>query len=198
MFESALVNSWVLYKATGQKLDLHFTHLEFRRAIALELTAKWEDLGCVNRAVGKALSSETELLKFPAKMAKKVFLVLDEPADKLTQADQHAQALEKIPCMEGAKIQHWHQLLCMHCKNPEQLFGADCVQNFSVAILASFFIILNQMGSKQISKESGFTPFFMIISYEMLLVQATFFAQNYDKTKLFKRILAILKYLITF
>jgi hypothetical protein len=54
MFESALANSWVLYKATRQKvgLDLQFDHLEFRRAIALALGAEWEDLGCVNRAVG--------------------------------------------------------------------------------------------------------------------------------------------------
>jgi hypothetical protein len=59
-------------------------------------------------------------------------------------------------------------------KNPEQVLGADCVQNLSVTIFASFCIILNQLGSKQIPNESGFAPFFTIISYEMLLFEVPF------------------------
>jgi hypothetical protein len=66
------------------------------------------------------------LIKFPAKKAKKAFLVLDEPPDKLThthcQPDRHVEAPEKIPSMEGAKIQDRRQLLCMHCKKSRTSF----------------------------------------------------------------------------
>ena len=51
IFESALVNAWVLYKATrtAAGLPVEYTHLEFHIAIALALAAEWEGQGCVNR-----------------------------------------------------------------------------------------------------------------------------------------------------
>ena len=51
IFESALVNAWVLYKATRTAAGppVEYTHLEFHIAIARALAAEWEGQGCVNQ-----------------------------------------------------------------------------------------------------------------------------------------------------
>ena len=48
IFESSLVNSWILYKLTMQQaeLPLAHSHFTFRKSVALALAAEWESWGC--------------------------------------------------------------------------------------------------------------------------------------------------------
>ena len=103
VFESARVNSWVLYKCTREKADLPLqdTHLEFRISIALALAAEWEDMGCISRK-GKNYSPYSEFTKLTAKRARRTLLTREEPADKYTLVNKNLDAWrksrsEKIP-----------------------------------------------------------------------------------------------------
>jgi hypothetical protein len=73
IFESALVNAWVLYKCTREKANLppQYTHLEFRVSIALTLAAEWEDMGCVIRTSGNIKLPHSEFSSTTAKMARR-------------------------------------------------------------------------------------------------------------------------------
>ena len=54
IIESALVSAWVLYKAARKaaNLPIQYTHLTFRRSIALALASEWEDMGCKSKVEG--------------------------------------------------------------------------------------------------------------------------------------------------
>ena len=43
VFESALVNSWVLYKTTMEQASINceYSHFEFRKQVAFGLAAEW-------------------------------------------------------------------------------------------------------------------------------------------------------------
>ena len=99
IFESALVNSWVLYKSTRERagLPFQFTHLEFRISIALALAAEWEDMGCIPRTGNNTYSPHSHFTNFTAKKARRCLSTLDNPGDKYTAANKRLDALEKIP-----------------------------------------------------------------------------------------------------
>ena len=122
IFESALVNSWVLYKCTREKagLPLQYTHLEFRISIALALAAEWEDMGCISRS-GNIHSPHSEFTKLTAKRARRTLLTREEPADKYTAVNKHLDAMEKIPLREDSKAKK-RQLLCQCCKTARTTF----------------------------------------------------------------------------
>jgi hypothetical protein len=65
IIESALVNAWVLYKASRLAAGLHdqleYDHIQFRRSIAFALAAEWEAMGCQYNPSG--IVSSTKLLK---------------------------------------------------------------------------------------------------------------------------------------
>ena len=119
ILESALVNAWVLYKATREAAGLapEFTHLEFCISIALALVAaEWEAMGCVNRA-GLLNSPSTEvlpkLLKRPEKLYQhgKTTLLVIEPRYFGHHQDSHKQldttAGQEPPCPYG-QLLHLH------------------------------------------------------------------------------------------
>jgi hypothetical protein len=121
IFESALVNAWVLYKETRQKaeLEIEMTHLEFRICIALALAAEWEAQGCVNRT-GLLQSPKTEFSNQPAKKARKTLLAWENNSNRGKKADLfvHYESLEKIPLLQGAKNAGDQRLMkCIQCKS---------------------------------------------------------------------------------
>jgi Transposase IS4 len=121
ILESALVNAWVLYKATREAagLALEFTHLEFRVSIALALASEWEAMGCVHRA-GLLNSPSTEFASKTAKKARKTLLSWENNSNRGLQADicRHFEAIERIPLLEGGKNNKGMRILqCEQCKN---------------------------------------------------------------------------------
>lgn len=147
IFESALVNSWVLYKSTRDtaKLPLEYTYFEFRVSIALALASEWEAMGCVNRA-GVLRSPTKEFAVQPAKKAKKSLQSWEMLSSRGqgTDASTHFGAIEKIPLLEGAKNHGNKRLLyCEFCKTRRttvwcricaaplcQKRGSTCFHNF--------------------------------------------------------------------
>ena len=120
ILESALVNAWVLYKATREAAGLapEFTHLEFRISIALALAAEWEAMGCVNRA-GLLNSPSTEFASQTAKKARKTLSTWKNNSNRGLQADMstHFGAIEKIPLLQGGKNNQGMRILqCEQCK----------------------------------------------------------------------------------
>jgi hypothetical protein len=147
IFESALVNAWVLYKSTktAAGLPVEYTHLEFRIAIALALAAEWEAQGCVNRA-GLLQSPHSEYTNQPAKKARRTLQCWFNTSNRGEQADcnRHFESLEKIPLLQGAKNAGDHRLMkCQQCKSrrttvwcricaapPCQKAGSTCFADF--------------------------------------------------------------------
>jgi hypothetical protein len=112
--ESALVNSWILYKSTMKLagLELAYTHLEFRLAIVLALAAEWEDMGCVFNPDNLANASPRSLLKI--RPAKKVRASFGERENaRYSSNDMHFSMLADIPKLEGQKTKN-RQLRCIN------------------------------------------------------------------------------------
>ena len=120
MFESALVNSCVLYKATREAapLPLEYSHQNFCISIALALASEWESMGCVNQE-GVLNSPTTEYSNQPFRKAKKSLQIWAEHSNRGQQTNitVHLQAVEKIPLLkEGKNPGNQRVWLCEHCK----------------------------------------------------------------------------------
>jgi hypothetical protein len=111
--ESALVNSYILYKVTRELsfLELEYTHLEFRIAVVLALASEWESMGCAFNPDGSVTSPSTQL---KVKQAKKVRHSFGRNlAARYTSDDRHISYLEDIPALEGSKSTR-RQLRCVY------------------------------------------------------------------------------------
>jgi hypothetical protein len=120
IIESALVNAWVLYKATRKaaNLPIQYIHFTFRMSIALALASEWEDTGC---------KTKVEDATSPTKHYQKTKVVRahtssDHPSpnsdavgDRFTAPDKHMRYLTKIPALEGSTAKK-RQMLCVECK----------------------------------------------------------------------------------
>jgi hypothetical protein len=115
VIESALVNSWVLYKATRQaaNLPMEYDHLEFRRYIAFALAAEWEGMGCQYNPCG--LASPTKQLR-ETKKGRRVSLKKNIcNLERAFDINRHIDFDSFIPKAEGAKAKY-RQVLCRQCK----------------------------------------------------------------------------------
>ena len=100
--ESALVNACILYKIIRELafLEVEYTHLQFRVAIAMALAQEWEDMGCVfNPNTQPAAGSPGTLLK----RGHALRLRLSSGSKRSSPNDSHFTYLERIPLMEGGK-----------------------------------------------------------------------------------------------
>lgn len=123
VMESALINSWVLYKATRETagLPLEYTSWTFRKSVALALALEWEGLGCMKQ--DPALSTPTKLYKSTkvVRSHQKTTHTSAIPVDRYLSEDKHAQHFERIPNLESSKLKK-RQMLCTHCKVSRSIF----------------------------------------------------------------------------
>jgi hypothetical protein len=120
LLESALVNAGVLSIKTIEKaqLEQRYSHFEFRKMIALQLAAQWEDMGCYYANI--PLSPTKPYQSAHAKAARNSFVV--RPAeDKFSCPNKHVQYLEKMPLKEGSKRPN-RQMLCKYCKAKRTIY----------------------------------------------------------------------------
>jgi hypothetical protein len=115
VFESAVVNAWVLYKASmkeaGKKLE--YSHFSFRKSIALGLAAEWINQGACNRSADWSPTKEAKQKHFNS--IRKSKLTEMEGSDRYTAPDKHVQYCSKIPIPENWKSGN-RLLTCMHCQ----------------------------------------------------------------------------------
>jgi hypothetical protein len=116
IFETALVNSWILYKTTCEaaKVPLKYNHFQFRRSIALALAKEWEMMGC--RPCAFPVTTPTKKWKQSVKRArfhlrKGAKLNFQGETDTL---EKHLSQMQKIPLREGSKKSS-RQLKCIVC-----------------------------------------------------------------------------------
>lgn len=123
VMESALINSWVLYKATRETagLPLEYTSWTFRKSVDLALALEWEGLGCMKQ--DPALSTPTKLYKSTkvVRSHQKTTHTSAIPVDRYLSEDKHAQHFERIPNLESSKLKK-RQMLCTHCKVSRSIF----------------------------------------------------------------------------
>lgn len=119
IIESALVNSWVLYKTYRDKagLDLEYDHFTFRRSIALALASEWEDMGCVQPQGD--VSPPAAVLKAIPKNKRAKISAIRCPEDRFNSP--HTSFEERIPILEGSNLVK-RQMLCRQCKHGRTIF----------------------------------------------------------------------------
>ena len=113
LLESALVNAWIVYKATRELagLPLQFTNFEFRVAIARSLAAEWESMGCAFMSSNSQFSPSDALKTTSARKLSALF-----GADKCTASsveDYHLSFVENIPLLDGQKVKKRRQIRCL-------------------------------------------------------------------------------------
>jgi hypothetical protein len=116
IIESALVNSWILYKQNRELagLPLKFTNVEFRESIALALAAEWEDSGCTNY---QGCTSPSVSLAVKKQHKSRRSLAMDvSDGDRFYSDDRHVTFLEPIPLLEASSQKRKRrQMLCGYC-----------------------------------------------------------------------------------
>jgi hypothetical protein len=128
IMESALVNAWIIYKATRELagLPLQFTNFEFRVSIARSLAAEWEMMGCVYNP-GAMPSSPNSILK--TTKASKLQALLGSSSDsKCSDENKHLDRVEDIPLLDQQKTKNRRQLRCRSegCKSRTSKWCRTC------------------------------------------------------------------------
>jgi hypothetical protein len=108
--ESALVNAWIVYKATRELagLPLQFTNFEFRVSIALSLAAEWESMGC-SMVSSSAQLSPTNVIKTTSGRKLSVLFGSDKDTGS-SVAGSHIPFMENVPLLDGQKVKKRRQL----------------------------------------------------------------------------------------
>lgn len=112
ILESALVNSWILYKTTREKsgLQLEYDNFAFRASIARSLAAEWENMGCVFKV--SSTESPSKLLKTTA--GKKIAAAFGSSTGmRYTDESKHLLYLENIPLRDNQKVKKRRQVRCV-------------------------------------------------------------------------------------
>jgi hypothetical protein len=114
VIESALINSWILYKATRENahLAVKYTFFTFRKSIALALVAEWEKMGC--RQATPCELSPQQILKVKSHVRTHLHSANRREQTRFSSADKHYSHMAKIPCAPDAKWKR--QLKCIQCK----------------------------------------------------------------------------------
>ena len=131
IIEAALINAWLLYKATRELalLPLEYTLFTFRKSVALALVAEWESMGCKHRTCLLTPTKQMQQNPAPSRShlshLKKLNL---EERIRFTSPDGHLSACQKIPFREGSKLKH-RQMLCQQCKTKRSTYWCkECEQ----------------------------------------------------------------------
>jgi hypothetical protein len=126
--EAALINSWLLYKASRQLalLPVEYTLFTFRKSIALALAAEWEGNGCKNRTC--MVSPTKAMRQSPAPIRSHLRRFNIDNWSRFTTDDGHISALQKLPLKEGSKLKV-RQMRCQHCKTSRTTYWCkECQQ----------------------------------------------------------------------
>lgn len=114
--EAALVNAYVLYKATRQAegLPLEYTHVQFRKSIALALASEWEDMGCKTKlptAVSPtSMYKNTKVVRVHQRIEAK-----SDAGSRFCAPDKHLTFFTAIPLLSGSQLTK-RQMKCCFCK----------------------------------------------------------------------------------
>jgi Transposase IS4 len=120
VFESALVNSWVLYKATMEQAGLkcEYTHFSFRKAIALAMASEWESWGCSPKV---AIESPGKIMRENHVRTARQRFHADSNSTRFSCPNKHLMYKEKIPAKEGSKYTI-RQVQCSFCKTSRTIY----------------------------------------------------------------------------
>jgi hypothetical protein len=122
ILESALVNSWLLYKASCQleKVELRYTFFSFKKSVALALASQWEKMGCRNF---NPAESPSQKLRTTSHVKAHLFAKskTDLFGTRFTEKDKHLSHRQKIPPLEGSTCTK-RQLQCQECKKGRTTF----------------------------------------------------------------------------
>ena len=119
LFESALVNAWIVYKATRELagLPLEFNNFEFWVSIARSLASEWEMMGCVFQSSNAEFSPTVALKTTKAHKLSALFGAENRYAS--SGDDCHLSHAENIPLLDVQKVKKRRQLKCIaeKCKS---------------------------------------------------------------------------------
>jgi hypothetical protein len=115
IFESALVNSYILYQTTREKagLTVDYTASKFRESVAVSLASQWEGMGCCFRSEEVSPTKTVRESTFHG-IRRKVDVNSDY-GDRYSAPDKHVSYLAKIPNKDGSTLVR-RQLICSHCR----------------------------------------------------------------------------------
>ena len=115
IFESALVNSYILYQTTRKKagLTVDYTASKFRESVAVSLASQWEGMGCCFRSEEVSPTKTVRESTFHG-IRRKVDVNSDY-GDRYSAPDKHVSYLAKIPNKDGSTLVR-RQLICSHCR----------------------------------------------------------------------------------
>jgi hypothetical protein len=125
VIESALINSWLLYKATRENANLavEYSFFTFRKSIALALVAEWENMVC--RPITPALQSPHKILQRTNYVRTHFKTETRREDTRFTSEDKHFSHLARIPPAPDSKWKH--QLRCVQCKISKTIWmGSEC------------------------------------------------------------------------
>jgi Transposase IS4 len=112
IIESALINSWLLYKASRKLalLPVEYTLFSFRKSIVLAMVSEWEAMGCRHKTQSppKKMQTSTQCRVH----LKKIRENLDT---RFTAADGHLSFLSAISLRPESNTR-FRQMQCQHCK----------------------------------------------------------------------------------
>ena len=122
MVESALINSWLLYKATRvlSLLPLQYNLFTFRKSIALALAAHWEKMGCRNKTFTTPTPTKSMMHSNSQIRVHLRKLNFDDEI-RFTGTDLHVSQFEPIPLKQGSKLEV-RQMRCQLCKKRRTSF----------------------------------------------------------------------------
>ena len=145
IIESALVNSYILYKVTREAalVPVQYSHLEFRIAIVLSLVAEWESMGCVfdpKKDPTVVVASPNSKLK--AATVKSTSFGSDSKK-RFESGDLHSSYLEKMPMLDGLQAKGtFRQFRCLRkgCKSRTSFWCRACSAPLCVRNAPSCFL----------------------------------------------------------
>jgi hypothetical protein len=126
IIESALINAWLLYKATREKamLPLEYTLFTFRKSVALALAAEWEMMGCKHQTPIVSPSKSMHNSKGQSRHHLRKLNMSE--GTRFIAPDKHLSKCEPIPLKEGSNLKV-RQMRCQQCKTKRSIYWcSDC------------------------------------------------------------------------
>jgi len=121
VIEAALINSWLLYKASRELalLPLEYSLFTFRKSIALALVSQWENMGCQHKKC--TISPSKSMQQSTGQSRKHLRTINMHDGTRFTSPDSHLSALEQIPLKEGSNLKV-RQMRCQQCKQKRSVY----------------------------------------------------------------------------
>ena len=128
VIEAALINAWLLYKASRELalLALEYTLFTFRKSVALAMVSQWEAMGCKNRTTTYSPTKAMQQTTAPAR--KHLRGINIQHGTRFTSLDGHISAFQQIPLKDGSNLKV-RQMRCQQCKKRTSIWWCkECEQ----------------------------------------------------------------------